>query len=71
MDEDKKIKSKAVELEALARALKALGPDKLSVRLNAPPELIQTWLNGHATVPQRKFMLLIDILGEINEAGPS
>jgi hypothetical protein len=50
---------------ALERALKALGPDGLSARLQVPPELIQTWINGHATMPQRKFLRLIDLLDEI------
>ncbi len=51
--------------KALERALKALGPDVLSARLQAPPELIQTWINGHATMPERKFLRLIDLLDEI------
>jgi hypothetical protein len=59
MEENKKI-----AIEALERALKALGPEKLSARLNAPPELIQTWINGHATMPKRKFLLLVDIIDE-------
>ena len=70
MEENKKTKTQLLELEMLARVLKALGPDELSARLNAPPELIQTWLNGHATMPQRKFLLLVDILVELDEAGP-
>jgi hypothetical protein len=52
-------------VEALERALKALGPDALSARLQVPPELIQTWINGHATMSERKFLRLIDVLGEI------
>jgi hypothetical protein len=50
---------------ALERALKALGPDQLSSRLQVPPELIQTWINGHATMPERKFLRLVDLLDEI------
>jgi len=50
---------------ALERALKAIGPDLLSARLQVPPELIQTWINGHATMPERKFLRLIDVLDEI------
>jgi len=52
-------------VKGLERALKALGPDDLSERLQVPPELIQTWINGHATMPERKFLRLIDLLGEI------
>jgi hypothetical protein len=52
---------------ALERALRALGPDELSTRLQSPPELIQTWINGHATMPERKFLRLVDVLDEIGE----
>jgi len=59
-----------VMAKALERALKALGPDELSARLQAPPELIQTWINGHATMPERKFLRLIDLLDEIQHPQP-
>jgi len=52
---------------ALERALKALGPEELSARLQSPPELIQTWINGHATMPERKFLRLVDVLDEIGD----
>ncbi|HTM58775.1 MAG TPA: hypothetical protein VL199_00330 [Burkholderiales bacterium] len=54
-----------VMARALERALKAIGPDLLSTRLQVPPELIQTWINGHATMPERKFLRLVDVLDEI------
>ena len=53
--------------QALERALKSLGPDELSTRLKVPPELIQTWINGHATMPERKFLTLVDLLDEIDQ----
>ena len=52
---------------ALERALRALGPEELSARLQSPPELIQTWINGHATMPERKFLRLVDVLDDIGE----
>ncbi len=58
--------AREVMAQALERALKALGPDELSSRLKAPPELIQTWINGHATMPERKFLQLVDVLDEID-----
>ena len=57
-----------LKAKALERALSQLGPDVLSARLNAPPELIQTWINGHATMPHRKFLLLVDVLDELGDA---
>jgi len=59
-----------VMARALERALKTLGPDELSSRLQVPPELIQTWINGHATMPERKFLRLIDLLDEIQHPQP-
>ena len=56
-----------VMVKALERALRSLGPDELSARLKSPPELIQTWINGHATMPERKFLLLVDLLDEIDQ----
>ena len=56
-----------VTTTALERALKAIGPDELSSRLKAPPELIQTWINGHATMPERQFLRLVDVLDEIDQ----
>jgi hypothetical protein len=52
---------------ALEKALKALGPDKLSTRLNSPPELIQTWINGHATMPGRKLTMLMNVMAELDD----
>jgi hypothetical protein len=69
MDKNKEARGKPVEIAALERALKAMGPDRLAARLNAPPELIQTWINGHATMPGRKFLVLVDIIDEIGEGG--
>ena len=45
-----------------------MGPNKLSERLRAPPELIQAWISGFATMPERKVSVLMGILAEINGA---
>jgi len=54
--------------EALTKALKDVGPEKLSARLRAPPTLIQAWISGHATMPDRKLGDLMDVLGEIDNS---
>jgi hypothetical protein len=69
MDKNKEARGKPLAIEVLERALKAMGPDRLSARLNAPPDLIQAWINGHATMPGRKFLALVDIIDEIGEGG--
>ena len=50
---------------ALERALKILGPEKVSAALNSPPELLQTWLNGFGTMPDRKVQVLIGLLADL------
>ena len=44
------------------------GPEKLSARLRAPATLIQAWISGHATMPDRKLGDLMDVLGEIDNS---
>jgi len=46
--------------------LKTLGPVALSLRFDATPELIEIWASGHATMPDRKVLMLIDVLDEID-----
>ena len=52
---------------ALQRAMDALGWVTLSSRLNSPPSLIHDWMNRHATMPDRKVIALLDLLGEIED----
>jgi hypothetical protein len=50
----------------LERALKQLGQDEVAKRLRAPADVVQAWADGHATMPQRKEGLLLDLLDEIS-----
>ena len=47
-------------------AEKRLGMLELSVRLGSPAESIKAWRMGHATMPERKFLLLVDILTDLD-----
>ena len=53
----------------LTRALdvveKRLGMRELSERLGSPESSIQAWRVGHATIPENKFLKLVDILTEL------
>jgi hypothetical protein len=49
-------------LRALEVAEKHLGIEELSKRLGVPPMEIQLWRSGHAEVPDGKFLLLVDLL---------
>jgi hypothetical protein len=49
--------------------IKRLGRDELAKRLKAAPELVDAWANGHATLPDRKALLLVDLLDELDALG--
>jgi len=36
------------------------------MRLGSPAESIKAWSLGHATMPERKFLALVDILTELD-----
>ena len=56
----------ALVTAALQRAVKAVGMSELAKRLNTPSSLMRDWIDGHATVPDRKVFMLFDLLGEID-----
>ena len=39
--------------------------EELAKRLGAPDTLIQAWRFGHATMPEAKFLKLVDILTDL------
>lgn len=45
---------------------KRLGMDELSRRLGAPATTIRAWQFGHATMPEYKFLRLVDVLSELD-----
>jgi hypothetical protein len=47
-------------------AEKRLGMTELSVRLGSPAGAIMAWRLGHATMPEYKFLKLVDVLMEID-----
>jgi hypothetical protein len=51
---------------ALEIAEKRLGMTELSVRLGSPASSIEAWRVGHATMPEYKFLRLVDILTELD-----
>ena len=46
----------------LKQAAKLVGHDKLAARLNVPPTLLDAWMRGLATMPDRKLLPLADLL---------
>ena len=51
---------------ALAVAEKYLGIEELCRRLVVPETTIRAWRLGHATMPEYKFLRLVDILTELD-----
>lgn len=52
--------------KGLEIAEKRLGVEELSKRLGAPESTIHAWRFGHATMPEYKFLRLVDILTELD-----
>ena len=42
--------------------VRELGVVELATRLGVTPVLIDMWRTGHAPLPQREFLLLVDVL---------
>jgi hypothetical protein len=55
--------------EAVSRllqvAVRHLGKIVLATKLNVTPDLIDRWINRHATMPDRKVLALIDLLDQL------
>ncbi len=51
---------------ALIIAERHLGIEALAQRLDAPIPLLQSWRLGHVQMPEDKFLLLADLLNEID-----
>ena len=49
----------------LRRAADLVGRDELAVRLNVPGSLLDAWINGKATMPDRKLTALANILDKL------
>ena len=54
----------------LQAAAQRIGRDKLAERLNIPEHLLRDWMSGHATMPERKFLQLADLLDELGDDSP-
>ena len=45
-----------------------VGRDALAARLNVPATLLDVWLRGHATMPDRKLFALADLIDTLGDA---
>lgn len=46
----------------LKEAAKLLGKDELAAQLRVPQQLLDAWMRGLATMPDRKLLQLADLL---------
>ena len=51
----------------LEQAAKHVGRERLAQRLNVPENLLQAWIDGHASMPERKLLMLADLLEELSD----
>jgi hypothetical protein len=42
-----------------------MGMEELCIALKVPRHLVEAWMSGHASMPDRKLMLLIDALDKL------
>ena len=52
----------------LKRAVMLVGRDAVAARLNVPPALLDVWLRGLATMPDRKLWPLADLIDALGDA---
>jgi len=58
----------ALVRRALQRAEGLLGLKELARRLKATETTVGAWRDGHASMPERKFLVLVDLLDELDES---
>ena len=56
---------KATRQALLRKAADLVGTEKLAARLRVPTTLLDVWLRGLATMPDRKLLLLADLLEDL------
>jgi hypothetical protein len=51
----------------LRRAAVLVGEEALAARLNVPATVLDVWLRGLATMPDRKFLALADLIDTLGD----
>lgn len=57
-----RIAANPMVMRALQVAEEKLGLQQLSQRLSAPSVTVHAWRDGHALMPQHRFLRLVDLL---------
>ena len=51
--------------ELLRKAIQRIGLTEVAFALKSPPELVSAWMSGHASMPDRKLLMLADFLDNL------
>jgi hypothetical protein len=57
----------AARRNLLESAAKRIGREELAKRLNVPDHLLTAWMSGHASMPERKFLQLADLIEQLGD----
>jgi len=52
--------------ELLRKAVRLIGREDLAVKLGVPTHLLDAWINGQASMPDRKLVHLADVLDQFS-----
>jgi len=52
----------------LRMAAARIGHPELAKRMNIPESLLDAWMGGHASMPDRKLLLLAELLDQLGDA---
>jgi len=48
-------------------AAQRIGREELARRMNVPDTLLTAWMSGHASMPDRKLLLLASLIEELGD----
>jgi hypothetical protein len=57
--------SETIKRNLLRRAVELAGLDDVAAALKSPPDLVTAWMSGHASMPDRKLLMLADFLDRL------
>ena len=61
--------SDATRQRLLRIGIKHFGEERLGAKLKATPAQIEAWMNNPSRLPDRVFLVLVDLLDEIGQLG--
>lgn len=53
----------------LGIGVRHFGREELARRLKTPPRLLDAWMSGNASMPDRKVLSLVDLIDELGALG--